>query len=299
MRKWTKKLFAVCLLVGLQSLSYGQDDLLGLLDSKNEVETNYTIATFKTTRVVSGNSVEMHPKKDLQFIIAHRFGRVNSGWRNLYGIDNGTIRFGFEYGITDNLNIGFGRSSFQKTFDGTLKYRFARQKYGATSFPFTACWVSTMYTLANEWAETSRENHFTSRLSYNHSLLVARKFGKHFSMQLAPTIVHRNLVATEQDKNTIFAIGAGTSTRITGSLRFNIEYYYIPPNQISSLVNGEEVTNSLSVGVDLETGGHVFQLNFSNSRGMTEKYLVGESSGKWLDGDIHFGFNVSRVFSLN
>lgn len=275
----------------------GQEDLLALLNEKQSPEVNYTFATFKTTRIVSGNSVEMHPKGDLQFLIGHRFGRVNSGWRDLYGLDNGTIRFGFEYGLNDNLNIGIGRSSFQKTFDGTLKWRLLRQKSGSEQFPFTATWISTAYLLANEWPNPERENLFSSRLSYNHSLLVARKFSKHLSLQLMPTVVHRNLVEAEDDQNTILAIGGGSSIRITGSLRFNMEYHYILPDQIVSDLGGEAISNSFSLGIDLETGGHVFQLNFSNSRGMTEKYLVGETTGQWDKGDIHFGFNVSRVFT--
>jgi hypothetical protein len=297
MKNWIKRGIAVHLFITLSTGVQGQDDLLELLNAQEEPETNYTIATFKSTRLVSGHSVETNKKGDLQFLIGHRFGRINSGWRELYGIDNATIRFGFEYGLTDNLNIGIGRSSFQKTYDGNIKWRFLRQKYGAEEFPLSATWVSTMYVLANEFPNTERENYFNQRLSFNHTLLLARKFGKLFSLQLMPTVMHRNLVATEQDENTVFAMGAGTSIRLTGSVRFNVEYHYIFPNQIASPVGGEDVTNALSLGVDLETGGHVFQLHITNSRGMTEKYLVGETTGIWGDGDIHFGFNVSRVFT--
>lgn len=297
MKSWIKRFITIYTFLLITVAGQAQDDLMDLLNAKEEPETNFTIATFKTTRLVSGNSVETHPKGDLQFLIGHRFGRINSGWRDLYGIDNGTIRFGFEYGLNDNLNIGIGRSSFQKTYDGTLKWRFLRQKYGAENFPFTATWISSTYMLANEWPNSDRENLFSSRLSFNHSLLIARKFGNVLSFQLMPTFVHRNLVATEQDNNSVFAMGAGTSVRLTGSVRFNVEYHYIAPNQIESLIGGEAVSNALSVGIDLETGGHVFQLNLSNSRGMTEKYLVGETTGVWSEGDIHFGFNVSRVFT--
>lgn len=295
MKKWIKYLFV--LFVG-SSAAYGQDDLLDLLESKQEPITNLTIATFKGTRVVSGHSVETNSKGVLQFLIGHRFGRLNSGYRDLFGIDNATIRLGFEYGLTDNINIGVGRSSFQKTFDGTFKWRFLRQKYGAKNFPFTATVVSSMYMDGQEWANPDRTNYFTSKLNYTHSLLIARKFKDAFSLQLMPTLVHRNLVKTIADKNTIFAMGAATSIKLTGSLRLNAEYYYIPPNQIFSKIGGETVKNSFSIGIDLETGGHVFQLHFTNSRGMTEKYLVGETTGSWTKGDIHFGFNVSRVFTV-
>lgn len=296
MKKWAKILLVFCLVV---NTAQAQEDLLDMLEATEEPTTDYTIATFKSTRVVSGHSVETNAGGVLQFLIGHRFGRLNSGWRDLFGIDNATIRLGFEYGLTDNINIGIGRSSFQKTYDGTLKWRFLRQKSGAKNFPFTATFVSNMYVDTREWANPDRINYASSRLNYNNSLLIARKFGDAFSLQLMPSVVHRNLVKTIADKNTIFAIGVGTSIKLTGSLRLNAEYHFIPPNQIASSIGGEKVQNSFSVGVDLETGGHVFQLHLTNSRGMTERYLVGETTGRWLKGDIHFGFNVSRVFTVN
>jgi hypothetical protein len=274
-----------------------QDDLMDLLESKEEPVVNYTFATFKTTRLVSGHSIETNAEGVLQFLIGHRFGRINGGTNTLFGIDNATIRLGFDYGITDNLNIGFGRSSFEKTLDGMVKYRFLRQKSGAENFPFTATWVSALYVTTIPWAFPERKNYFSSRMTYHHALLLAKKL-EHLSVQLMPTVVHRNLVPTVNDQNTIFSLGGGASVPITGSLRFNAEYYYLFPDQLSSLVGGEAVHNSLSLGIDLETGGHVFQIHLTNSRGMTEKFLVGETTGQWEDGDIHFGFNVSRVFTL-
>ena len=280
------------------SFVVGQQDLLDILEAEEKPVVNYTIATFKGTRLVSGHSVETNGAGVLQFLIGHRFGRINSGLSDLYGLDNATIRLGFDYGLTDRINIGFGRSSFQKTLDGTIKWKILRQKSGAAQFPFTATWLSNMYVLANAWPNPDRENYFSSRISYHHSLLMARKFGESFSLQIMPTVVHRNLVSTQNDKNTILSLGIGTSIRLNGSLRFNTEYYYILPNQIESNVGGELVSNALSIGFDLETGGHIFQLHLTNSRGMTEKYLIGETTGRWGNGDIHFGFNVSRVFTI-
>ena len=295
MKNWIKIACALWLSI---NTTQAQDDLMDMLEATEEPVTNYTIATFKTTRIVSGHSAETNAKGVLQYLIGHRFGRLNSGWRDLFGIDNATIRMGFEYGLTDNINLGIGRSSFKKTYDGTVKWRFLRQKYGATNFPFTATFVSNIYVDSREWGNPDRTNYFSSRLNFNHSLLLAKKFGDFFSLQLMPTIVHRNLVETAKDNNTIYAIGIGTSVRLTGSLRLNAEYHYIPPGQIDSKIGGEDVQNSFSIGVDLETGGHVFQLHLTNSRGMTERYLVGETTGNWLKGDIHFGFNVSRVFTV-
>lgn len=283
---------------GVQFSTRAQDDLMKMLEEQEEEVTNLTIATFKTTRLVSGHSIETNAEGVLQFLIGHRFGRLNSGWRDLYGIDNATIRLGFEYGITDNINIGVGRSSFEKTYDATFKWRFLRQKSGAMNFPFTATWVSSSYLNTMEWPNPERENYFSSRMNFHHALLLARKFGNALSVQLMPTLAHRNIVQTKEDENTIYSMGVGSSIRLTASLRANFEYYFIPEDQIFSTIGGEKVRNSLSVGVDLETGGHVFQIFLTNSRGMAEKFLVGETTGNWLDGDIHFGFNVSRVFTL-
>lgn len=274
--------------------THAQDDLLEMLESTQEPQVNYTIATFKNTRLVSGHSIETNSRGVLQFMIQHRFGMVNSGWRELWGLDNATIRIGLEYGITDHLNIGFGRSSFLKTYDGLIKWRFLRQKSGAENFPFSATAISSIYLNSTEWPDPDRENFFSSRLSYHHALLIARKFGDKFSVQLMPTAVHYNLVNKSLDENTIYAMGVGTSIKLTGSVRLNLEYYYRLPDQVFS----QQLTNSFSIGFDIETGGHVFQLHFTNSKGMTEQFLIGQTIGSWDKGDIFFGFNISRVFTV-
>jgi hypothetical protein len=291
-----KKIFKIALIfcLAIPFSGQAQDDLLDMLEENQEPVTNYTIATFKNTRLVSGHSIETNGKGVLQFMIQHRFGTLNSGWRELWGLDNSTIRIGVEYGLTDHLNIGLARSSFLKTYDAMVKWRFLRQKSGAENFPFTATAVSSIYLDTTEWAEPERENFFSSRLSYHHALLLARKFGDKFSLQLMPTIVHDNLVDETQDMNTIFSMGAGTSIKLTGSVRLNLEYYYLLPDQIFS----QELTNSFSIGFDIETGGHVFQFHITNSRGMTERLLIKNTNGRWEDGDIFFGFNISRVFNV-
>lgn len=294
----TRSLLTALLLLASLAGARAQDDLMAMLEAEQEPVVNYAFATFKTTRIVSGHSVETNGEGVMQFLIGHRFGRVNAGWRDLFGLDNATIRIGLDYGITDDLNIGFGRSSFTKAWDGFIKYRFLKQKSGAKKFPFTATAIASMMIRSDDWPVPTRENYITSRFYYTYQLLIARKFGEWVSLQIMPTVVHRNLVATAADNNTVFSMGFGTSVRLTGSLRFNMEYVWVIPGQIASPVAGEPVRDSFSMGVDLETGGHVFQLHFTNARGMHEKFLASETSGRWLDGDIHFGFNVSRVFTL-
>ena len=283
----------------IPQLAQSQDDLLELLAEEEEPLTQYTIATFKGTRIVSGHTVETQAEGVMQMLIGHRFGRLNSGWRDLFGLDDATVRLGLDYGITDNLNIGIGRSSFTKIYDSHIKYRFLRQRYGAKPFPFTATAMASAMIRSDLRPFGNIDVPVSSRMYYTYQLMIARKFGDWLSLQVTPTLVHRNLVQTTSDKNTIFSLSLGSSIKLTRAMRFNAEYFMIlPSNQIQSEIQGEKVRNAFSVGIDLETGGHVFQLHFTNARGMHEKFLASETTGRWLDGDIHFGFNVSRVFTM-
>lgn len=276
----------------------GQDDLMDIIDEDDEESTNYTMATFKTTRLINGHSIETPAGGVLQFMISHRFGRVTGGFYDIFGLDNATIRLGFDYGITDRLNVGVGRSSFEKTYDGFVKYKLLRQSTGKNTMPFSTSLFASTAIKGVEWPEPERPNYFTSRMYYVFQALIARKFTSDLSLQLMPSFVHRNLVETRDDKNDVFALGVGGRYKVTGSLSINAEYYYIFPDQIVSGLYGEDVKNSLAIGVDIETGGHVFQLQFTNSRGMAEKFFITETTGSWLNADIHFGFNIHRVFTL-
>jgi len=293
-----KSLQIALLLFAFASFPARAQDLLDMLNETEEEPVEYAFATFKTTRLINGHSIETNSGKELLFLISHRFGRINGGASEFFGLDNATIRLGLEYGITDRLGVGVGRSSFEKLYDGFVKYKVLQQKSGAENFPVTVTLFASTAIKTLEWPEPERENYFSSRMYYTFQALVARKFSEGFSLQLSPTLVHRNLVDSLADANDVFALGIGARQKITGSLSVNAEYFYVIPGQISSRLNGEEVQNALSIGLDLETGGHVFQLHMTNSRGMVEKLFVTESTGNWLDGDIHFGFNISRVFSL-
>jgi len=295
MQKCRTLIWVVCALLFSFPLS-AQDDLLDLLAAQEKPVQDFATATFKSTRLLTGHSTELNAKGELQFLIGHRFGRLNAGLQDLFGIDNATIRLGFDYGLTPNINIGIGRSSHLKVVDGFFKWRILRQQKGLKNIPITATYLSNIYIGTLPWAEPNRENFFSSRLSYHHGLLLARKFSQKLSVQLAPSLVHRNLVVLAADRNTIFGLASGASVRLSGSMRLNVEHHWIMPGQIESKIGGEKVRNALGIGIDLETGGHVFQLHLTNSRGMTERFLMGETTGSWGAGDIHFGFNVSRTF---
>lgn len=270
-------------------------DLMAQLEketaSKNE--TNYTTATFKTTRLIDGHTVENVGKGVLDVKISHRFGTLSNGAYELFGLDNATMRMGLDYGITKNLMVGIGRSTFQKTFDAFLKIKLLRQSTGKRKMPVTVSYVPTIALRTLKWDDPNRKNYYSSRLSYTHQLIIARKFSEGTSLQLMPTYIHRNLATLASDPNDLFAIGIGGRQKLTKRISLNAEYYYqIPKYRIDG------TTDALSVGFDIETGGHVFQLHFTNSRAMTEKNFITETTGKWEKGDILFGFNISRVFTI-
>ena len=269
-----------------------QDDLLALLGDEIAVP-EYITAAFKTNRVINLHSLENTPANVMDLKISHRFGTLNQGIYELFGLDNATIRIGLDYGISDRLTVGAGRSSFQKTYDGFVKYTFIRQQRGQKNVPLTAALLATTAIQTLKWQNPDRENYFRSRMYYTYQLIVGKKFSENLSLQLSPTLVHRNLVSTREESNDVFAIAAAGRIKLTRRIALNAEYAYVFPDQIA-----EEFRNSLSIGFDIETGGHVFQLHFTNSTSMIEKGFITETNGSWLDGDIHFGFNVSRVFTL-
>lgn len=279
---------------GTSLLASAQQDTTDLLSMLGEEEvTTYTMATFKSTRVINGQSIENVAGGVLDFRVSHRFGPFNSGPHKLYGLDIAQMRLGFEYGLTDQLMVGVGRSNVNEEVDAFVKYKILRQSTGAKNMPITLSWFSSMVVRSTEWSDKERKNYFTSRLFYCHQLLIGRKMSERLSLQLSPTMVHRNLVPTNEDKNSVLAVGGGGRYKLTQRTSVNAEYFYVLPNQITT-----DYVNSLSLGVDIETGGHVFQLHVTNSSPMNEKGFITETTGKWSKGDIQFGFNVSRVFTV-
>jgi Membrane bound beta barrel domain (DUF5777) len=282
---------------------YAQDDLMKMLEdeSKKEKRKDYATATFKTSRLINGHSIENAAAGVLDFKISHRFGMVNKGGYELFGLDQATMRIGLDYGISDRFMIGAGRSTFQKQYDAFGKFKILRQaKGGRWPSPISVSAVSTVMLKTLKWEDPTRKNFYTSRLSFAHQLIIARKFNEGLSLQLMPSFVHYNIAAAVTDPNDIFAMGVGGRIKLNKRLSFNVEYYHILP---ISLVPGEDyripgTKNSLALGFDIETGGHVFQLHFTNSTGMTEKTFITETVGDFFKGDIHFGFNVSRVFTI-
>ena len=276
-----------------------EGDLLSLLGE--DKTTDYTTATFKTNRIVNGHSIENTAAGVLDVKISHRFSPMRQGIYNMFGLDDATIRIGGDYGITDRLMVGFGRNSHEKIIDGFAKYKLLRQSSGERNMPVTLSYLVDAQIKTEKFSDETRENKFSSRLYYTHQVLIGRKFNDRISLQLMPTLIHRNLTRSPDDKNDIFDIGAAGRVKLTKRLALNAEYYFVPDGQLL-----DDYANSLSIGFDIETGGHVFQLHFTNSRDMTYKGFITETSEDWFfkndDGNvlsgIRFGFNIARVFTL-
>ena len=284
-------LFMILAAVTGQVIAQQEQDLLSLLG--REETTEYAAASFKTNRVINLHSLESTASGVLDVKISHRFGFLSQGFYGLFGLDLATIRIGADYGISDRLTIGAGRSSYEKTYDGFIKYKVLRQSTGLRKMPVTVALLGTSCIETLHWAHPERDNLFSSRLYHVAQLIIGRKFSNEFSLQFSPTLVHRNLVATAAEKNDVIAFGIAGRIKLSKRLSFNTEYIYLLPDQVA-----ENIHNSLSIGFDIETGGHVFQLHFTNSTSMVERGFVAESIGDWGEGDIHFGFNISRVFTI-
>lgn len=272
---------------------YAQNDsdMISLL-GEDEPLTEYVTNAFKSSRVVNGQSMEMIPKGALDFRILHRFGPLSGGAYEAFGLDQASMRLGFDYGITKNFTVGIGRSTARKEGDGFIKYRLLQQTKGARTMPFSVLYVGGITIDGLKFSDTSRVNYFSSRMAYYHQLIIGRKFNNAFTLQFSPTYVHRNLVPTEADNNDLYALGAGGRIKITKRISLTADYFYLFNRTDTSTYN------PLSIGFDIETGGHVFQLHFSNSVGMNERAFIADTRNQWAKGEIRFGFNLSRIFQI-
>jgi hypothetical protein len=274
----------------LASAQPPEDDLFDRLGDWDEEET-MALKTFRSIKVVNMQSVEIPAPSELIFTVGHRFGNVRSGFYEMFGLDLATIRLSFDYGINSWLSAGVGRSTFEKTYDASTKARILVQD-GRRGSP-----VSLSYYVAASQA-TLRDvfpagyDNFSGRLSLASSLMIGRKFSEAFSMQVSPVWLRSNYLREIQDHTHIVSLALATRIRLTAITHLNMEYIHELTD--SGLSN----TNPLSVGFDLETGGHVFQLFFSNTQGIFDKAYLVNTTGTWGAGDIFFGFAITRVFYL-
>jgi hypothetical protein len=287
------KSLLLLMLVAVPSMVMAQDDLLKELEQNQKPEVEYIEQTFKGTRLVNGQTVETKGQGELEFIFAHRFGPISGGAYELFGLDQAYVRLGLEYGITDRLGFGFGRNSYDKTMDSYLRYKVLRQSRGARVMPVTVTLFGQAAAKLSPKKEDDPNMNPTNRMSYTAQALIARKFNQNLSLMLMPTFNHRNLVDKTNDYNDTYALGIGGRLKVTRSIALTTEYYYRlnehPDNP---------TYNPLGFGIDIETGGHVFQLVMTNSRGLTERAYLTETVGNFWAGDISLGFNITRTFQI-
>ena len=268
---------------------FGQE--IDLFAEESDQKTPTFIKTaFKTTRIINGQSIENTGRGVLDLKIMHRFGPLNQGAYELFGLDQATMRIGLDYGVLDRLTVGVGRSTYQKQFDGFAKYKLLRQQTGKYSIPISISYVGTLIYRSLKSTAGFPENE-SDRFSFAHQILIARKFSDYFSLQLTPTLIHYNIVPASNIPNDLMSLGIGFRQRLSRRVNLTGEYFY----RINKLPGYQD---ALSIGFDIETGGHVFQLHFTNSTGMAERTFINETSGSWKNGDVRFGFNIARVFTI-
>jgi hypothetical protein len=278
-----KKLLLLSLV--LPFTAFAQEDLLAGVDStatKTKVE-----AAFKGLKIVNLESTKLAAKKDLYFIVAHRFGSIKEDFEGFYGLDNAVTQLKFVYGLTNWLTVGAARS--EQAFDFSGKYTIQPQISGG--FPLAIVGFSSI-AFNNTLKESAYPKMtFSDRAIYVQQLLISRKFNDKLSLEIAPTFFHENFVLVDDQDNSQYAIGMGGRYKLSKRWSVNIDY----AAHLNRSGNSP-YKDPLSVGVDLETGGHVFQMHFTSSQGIHEAGFLGNTTGDWGKGDIFFGFNLLRVF---
>lgn len=277
-----------------------QDDLFDLLDEEEEEPTVYTTATFKGTRIINLQSTEMPAEGVMQFTILHRFGSVTEDpLYDLFGLDLASVRFSLDYSINDYFNFGIGRSSGSKIYDGWMKAKILRQSTGKVTMPVSLLYYGSVNVNTTKFPDDGLEHYFSERVSFVNQLILARKFTESFSMEVAPTMVHFNTRETNEQPNDVFGLAFGGRVKLNNRVALTADYMW-QLNRNTRLVNGVETPykDAFSVGVDIETGGHVFQLHVTNARDMSDPGWMTNTTSSWAEGEFYLGFNISRVFTL-
>ena len=276
---------SIILFISISVSLHSQEDLLGLID--DNPKTIPVMATFKATRIVNAQSIEMPKPRILEFVILHRFGSMANGAYDLFGMDEAVIRFDLEYGFSDRLSIGIGRSSLNKTYDIFSKLKIVDQRTGHRSFPISLVLFTKM-----EIETIMKDMDMKDRYTYDVQFLLAKKLNRSLSLQLMPTFIHRNLVETHNDHHDLISLGIGGRIKMTRRTSINFDTFF-PIGK-----RGETYKQGWGIGYDIETGGHVFQLMVTNARGSFESEYVENASGAFEDLNLYLGFNISRAFYL-
>ncbi|SHE33448.1 hypothetical protein SAMN05444278_101237 [Psychroflexus salarius] len=284
-----KNIIFILTMVG-NFICFSQDDLLAELESEAEY-TSYELPAFKTMTIVNLQSTKIAAKKEFYFFVSHRFGSVKDGFETLFGLDNANTKIQFVYSFFEGVQFSLSRESWRQTYSGSVKYNIVKQssEFGLNLVGFH---IANINAEINE--DLFPELETSDRWSFAHQLLISRRFSEKFSFQLAPTYIRENLQdlrAVAEANYNQFALGGGGRFKLSKRISINADYVYNFSRDGNNIYN-----NPLSIGVDIETGGHVFQILFSNAQSTNEPGFISNAGGDWSEGDIFFGFNIVRVF---
>ncbi len=274
------------LILMLISKIFGQDELLDLIGDNN-LDTMPIQATFKATRIVNAQSIKIPRQKTLEFMILHRFGSMSNGFYDLFGMDEAVIRFDLKYGLRENFSMGIGRSSLKKTYDIFSKIRFLRQKYGQRPIP-----ISLVLFTKIEIETAIKDMDTFDRFTFDIQALFARKFNQNLSLQIMPTYIHKNLVYSKNEANTLLSIGFGGRLKISKRTSINFDTFLPIDSRPKTYIRG------WGLGYDIDTGGHIFQLMITNAQGSYESQYIENATGDIENFNLYIGFNITRVFTL-
>lgn len=272
--------------VFIAGFASAQEDLLKDIDTIQTKTPDMEQPAFKALQIVTGQSTKLPAKNEWYMVVAHRFGDISKGFKDFFGLDNASTKLGGIYGITDGISVSLSRETNLKTFEGAVKYKLIKQ---SEDFPVDLAGYHVMAVNTDLSKDNYPDLRFGDRLSYLTQALISRRFNDKFSLQLSPSYVHKNLYEPVIEDKNQFLAGLGGRYKISKRISLNAEYFV-------NFDNHSFYKNPLSLGMDIETGGHVFQLLFTNSQLNSDIGYLTNAAGKWEKGQIFFGFNLYRVF---
>lgn len=296
-------------MAGVNKIFSGIALFLGIsitLSAQENTDKVAPFSTFKSTNLINATSPETHFNKDLKFTVRHRFGDIagdNGGYHSMFGLDNARdIKIGFEYGLTNRWDIGVNRTKgagpIRELYEGFTKYKITQQgKQGGWPFTLTyfGAGILTSMEASEDATSAASFDRFGHRLTFVHQAVIGRRFGDRLSLAVLPTAIHRNYVAFEDD-NTVFAAGLAGTYKISKMVGIMAEYFYDFPGDRE--VGNRVYRNPLGIGVEIETGGHVFHLTLNNAPGLSPAQFIPYNTSQWQEGQFRFGFAINRLFQL-
>ncbi|MBK5283804.1 MAG: hypothetical protein JJE25_00240 [Bacteroidia bacterium] len=285
--------------------SNAQDSLMTLLQSNTAGVNEKVIATFKSTKIISAQTNETLKRHNLDFRVSHLFGNMGTeagggGIHTLYGLDQSNdIRISFDFGITDRLMVSVGRNKRQENLSGAVKFRVIEQTTNGHIPVALTVFANTAYTPKYDPFKDDPVNNSSGlrRINYFAQAIIARKFSSRFSLEILPSFLHRNVIdlnSNPEDKNDLLYLGAGGRLKLTKSFGIIADYFHSFREKSSRIT----FYDPLSLGIEIETGGHVFSVMFTNAVGLLENDFIPNTTDSWGNGGSKFSFNISRIFKL-